>query len=382
MLSDIEYYFDYAASTPVDPEVIRVMTQSLEEHPYNPHAHYHQSTMVSQQIDLARERVSECIHADPDSIIWTSGATESINLALYGTAKFYQGFKKHIITSTIEHSATKQVLKQLAKEGFEISYVSVDHNGRINLDQLRTLVRRDTLLVSVIAVHNEIGVTQALSEIAEIAHAVGAFFHVDAAQAIGKIDINVEQQGIDLLSLSAHKCYGPKGVGALYRKKNPLIMLRPLLFGGEQQQRIRPGTLPTHQIVGMGKAYQLTQLNQKSNHAKSASNAKALIQGLKQLPHTITIHVDAKYRVNDILSFQCHDVDRSALIEFLKPFQISTHSSCINQQQPRDHVLYACLSSLQAVNESIRIGMGRYTSRDAINGFVAQLNRALSQLTN
>lgn len=378
MTFDLETYFDYAASTPVDPAVIGVMENALKSEFFNPSGHYQSDNSSIDLINKAQEQVANTINAPTESIIWTSGATESINLAIIGCAHFYETFKKHIITSTVEHSATKAAIKQLEKSGFEVSTIEVDDNGIIDLDKLTEVIRHDTLLVSIIAVQNEIGTIQPLKKIADIAHSKGAYFHVDAAQAIGKVSVDVQADSIDLMSLSAHKCYGPKGIGALYQRQHPKVMLQPMLYGGQQQLNIRPGTLPTHQILGMAKAYQLTRENHDKDVMKKLSTQ--LITGIKNIDHPITIYGDSNHRVHEILSFRCHGINQNALLEQMKPLIISTKSSCISHQNHKAHAVYAITQDEIAVQESIRIGIGRFTTTAGIERFIKYLNRAITQL--
>lgn len=378
MTFDLETYFDYAASTPVDPAVIRVMEDTLKTQFFNPSAQYQSDNPTKQLIRNAQQQVASTINAPTESIIWTSGATESNNLAILGCAHFYQTFKKHIITSTIEHSSIKSTIRQLENSGFDVSYIPVDNQGIIDIDKLKDVIRHDTLLVSVIAVQNEIGTIQPLKKIADIAHSKGAYFHVDAAQAIGKIPVDVEADSIDLMSLSAHKCYGPKGIGALYQRQHPKVMLQPTLYGGQQQLNIRPGTLPTHQILGMAKAYQLTRENHDKNVMKKLSTQ--LITGIKNIDHPITIYGDSKHRAHEILSFRCHGITQNALLEQMKPLIISTKSSCISHQNHKAHAVYAITQDEIAVQESIRIGIGRFTTTAGIERFIKYLDQAITLL--
>ena len=376
----LDYFFDYGSSTPVDPNVIDRINDVLSNHFINANAPYDQAQSTSHLIEEACFHLKSLIHAEDQSIIWTSGATESINLALSGCAHFYKRFKRHIITTTIEHSATKQTLKALAKEGFDIDYVPVDNNGIIDLEILKQTIRPDTLLVSVIGVHNELGVVQPLKEIGEMTHHHGIIFHVDAAQAIGKIAIDVKKMHIDLLSMSAHKCYGPKGVGALYRRTDPLVGLEPILYGGAQQASIRAGTIPTHQIVGMGQAVLQIQKSFETDLSSIQVLANKLQKGIMELPIETTIYGKDSYRVPHIMSFRCHGVDQQLLLDQLKPFMLSSHSSCVYQQDARLHAIYACTNDTQSVKESIRIGIGRYTTEEKVIQLLARLKDAISQI--
>jgi len=381
-----EIYLDYAATSPMDPKVLSAMTEVLAQEFGNPSSVTHAfGWRAKAKIDEARASVAECLQAKPEEIIFTSGATESNNLAILGVAHACKARSQSIVTLKTEHKATLAAVDHLRQEGYSVRLLGVDAAGRVKMDEFEAALKTSPSLVSVMMVNNETGVVQDLPVLLEKAKAAGAFFHVDAAQAMGKIPVDLSALPIDLLSISAHKVYGPKGVGALYLRSRPKVPLRPLLFGGSQERSLRPGTLATHQIVGLAKALELasTSLAQDLAHVNLLS--QELLGRLALLPK-IQVNGFAAKRVPHILNVRFSGVDAEALLASLPQLAVSMGSACTSGTTEASHVLSAMGLSDEEANASLRFSFGRFTAladirtaADAVVEAVAQL-RALSPI--
>jgi len=382
MSSKKPLYFDYAASTPLDPRVLAAMSHILGSPEFSGNAastHYY-GWRAQEVIEEARQQVADWLHADPKEIIWTSGATEANNLAIKGAAYFYQGRGKHIVTVKTEHEAVLETCKQLEHEGFTVTYLRPTANGLLNLDNLRHALREDTILVSVMQVNNEIGVIQDLKSIAEIVKARGALLHVDAAQSAGKTLLNVQEIPADLVSLSAHKAYGPKGIGALYLRRNPRVRVRPLLQGGGHEQGLRSGTLATHQIVGMGEAFKiaLAEFAEDQQHARALR--QQLLAGLGDISGII-LNGSLEHSVPNILNISCTEVEGESLMLALEPeLAISSGSACTTAHLEASHVLTALGVAQDLAHSSFRLSFGRFTSAEDIERAVIVISEQLQRL--
>lgn len=369
-------YLDYAATTPVDPRVIMAMTGCLGREGIfgNPASTTHEYGVAAREkVEEARAQVAELIGAEAAEIIWTSGATEANNLALKGYALANSHKGKHIITCKTEHKAVLDVCQWLETQGFSVTYLPVLPSGLLDLEQLQKALQVDTILVSIMHVNNEIGVIQDIAAIADIVHRHGAVLHVDAAQSAGKIPVDVNVLGVDLLSLSAHKVYGPKGVGALYVRRKPRLKLQPLLHGGGHEQGLRSGTLATHQIVGMGVAFGLAQAEQPAEALRIAELKEQLWQGLSSLPQTVRNGSVLK-SVPGILSVRFAGVDGEALLMALSELAVSAGSACTSATMAVSHVLRALGIDALSAQSTVRFSLGRWTT-------VADIERTIQQVT-
>lgn len=361
-------YLDYAATTPVDPRVISVMTECLGMNGVfgNPASTHVYGQQAAQKIATARQQVANLIGADSRDIIWTSGATESINLAIKGVANFYRDHgKRHIITMKTEHKAVLDICKFLEKQDFEVTYLSPNKKGLLALEDLQHALRPDTLLVSIMLVNNETGVIQPIQEIAQIVKANKSFFHVDAAQALGKISIDLRELPVDLLSLTAHKIYGPKGVGALFVRRNPVVRLYPLIHGGGHELGLRSGTLPTHQIVGFGEACVIAQEKMATEPAHLAYLKECFWQGIKNIPG-VEINGDLAHSACHILNVHFSGMDSDILMKALPQLAISSGSACTSLAIEPSHVLQAMGLSDALAHSSLRFSFGRYITLQEI----------------
>lgn len=355
-------YLDYAATTPVDPRVVSAMTQclSLEGAFGNAASSHVYGQQALQKIEFARQQVARLIGADSQEIIWTSGATESINLALKGVANFYRGQKKHIITMKTEHKAVLDACKFLEKNGFEVTYLSPEKNGILSLDNLKDALRPDTLLVSIMIVNNETGVIQPIEAIAEKVKANDSFFHVDAAQALGKLPIDLQKVPIDLMSITAHKIYGPKGVGALFVRRRPAVRLQPLIHGGGHELGLRSGTLPTHQIVGFGEACAILSETMLTEVSRIEHLKNEFWSHLKN-SSGVGINGDLTHSACHILNLHFSGVDSDVLMKALPQLAISSGSACTSLSIEPSHVLQSMGLSDALAHSSLRFSFGRYT---------------------
>jgi cysteine desulfurase len=355
-------FLDSMATTPVDPDVIAAMLPFLSNSYGNPSSNNYYGNQAKEAVEIARKQVANAIGTQAEQIIFTSGATESINLAIKGAANFYKKSGNHIVTLTTEHAATLASCQHLASNGFDVTYLNPEKNGILALNKLKQALRDDTILVSICHVNNEIGVIQNIDAIAEIVTASGALLHVDGAQTIGKVPLNLHNSKIAMMSFSAHKSYGPKGVGALYLRSNPKLHLSPLNHGGGQEKKIRAGTLATHQIVGMGKAFEIAALNLTENLKYVTALSKQLKEGLESIPN-ITINGDLNQRVPHNLNITFHKLPGDILFNCLQSkIAVASGSACNTHEITVSHVLTALGLNRDDANATIRYSIGKHTT--------------------
>ena len=375
-------YFDYASTTPVDQRVIDKMKDclSLDGNFGNPGSRSHAFGWQAEElVEEARINVSTLVNCDPREIIWTSGATESDNLAIKGAANFYKEKGNHIITSKIEHKAVLDTCRQLESEGFEVTYLDPNENGEISIESIEENIREETTLVSLMHINNEIGVVNDIEKIGELCRNKGIIFHVDAAQSAGKIEIDLSQLKVDLMSFSAHKIYGPKGIGALFVRRRPRIRLQPLFHGGGQERGIRAGTLPTHQIVGMGEAFKLSQTEMQSDLSKISSYRDILWNGLSEMEEIyVNGSIDNGYPGIFNLSFNY--VEGESLIMALKNIAVSSGSACTSASLEPSYVLRALGRPDELAHSSIRFSFGRFTKEEEVKSTVKLVQESVAQL--
>jgi cysteine desulfurase len=373
-------YLDYSATTPVDPRVVDKMVPWLYEHFGNPASRSHAFGWEAEKaVEEARENVAALVNADPREIVWTSGATESINLALKGVAHFYKDKGRHLITVKTEHKATLDTMRELEREGYEVTYLDVQDNGLLDLDAFRAALRPDTICVSVMLVNNEIGVIQDIPTIGEICRERGIVFHVDAAQATGKLPIDLAQLKVDLMSFSAHKTYGPKGVGALYVRRKPRVRLEAQMHGGGHERGLRSGTLPTHQIVGIGEAFRLARLEMPTEIERIRMLRDRLWRGLTQIEE-VYVNGDMTQRVAHNLNISFNFVEGESLIMAVKDIAVSSGSACTSASLEPSYVLRALGRSDELAHSSIRFTIGRFTTEAEIDFAVDLLQRKVAKL--
>ncbi len=373
-------YLDYSATTPVDPRVAARMIPYLTEHFGNPASRSHAYGWETEAaVEAAREQVARLVGADPKEIIWTSGATESNNLAIKGAAHFYSGKGKHIITLRTEHKAVLDPYRELEREGFEASYLDPQPNGLIDLDAFRAALRPDTVLVSIMFVNNEIGVIQPIAELGEICREKGVIFHVDAAQATGKVVIDLEKLKVDLMSFSAHKTYGPKGVGALYVRRKPRIRLEAQMHGGGHERGLRSGTLATHQIVGMGEAFRIAREEMGVENERIRMLRDRLLKGLSDIEATF-VNGDLDARVPHNLNISFAYVEGESLIMAIKEVAVSSGSACTSASLEPSYVLRALGREDELAHSSIRFSIGRFTTEEEIDFTIDLLHRKIGKL--
>ncbi|WP_025732272.1 cysteine desulfurase family protein [Carnimonas nigrificans] len=373
-------YMDYAATTPVDPRVAQEMARylGLDGTFANPASRSHMLGWLAEQaVEGARRQVADLIHADPREIVWTSGATEADNLALIGFMRANRARGRHLITSCIEHKAILDTAASLEQEGFEVTLLSPDRNGRITPEQLSRALRPDTILVSLMAVNNETGSRNDIDALGRVAHEHGAAFHVDAAQAAGKIPLNVETQPIDLLSLSAHKVYGPKGIGALYVRRGTQVA--PLIHGGGHERGMRSGTLPTHQIVGMGTAFALARAEREQDNRHIATLRTRLVAKLEGLPG-LHFSIEEGYGVANILSVGFDDVDGQALLMEMRSLATASGSACNSADVAPSYVLKALGIPSSRALATLRLSLGRFSSEQDVDGAADIITTTLTRL--
>lgn len=373
-------YLDYSATTPVDPRVAEKMIPYLCEHFGNPASRSHAYGWEAEKaVEEARGQVAALVNADPREIIWTSGATESDNLAIKGAAHFYQAKGRHLITVKTEHKAVLDTMRELEREGFSVTYLDVQQNGLIDLEALKAALRPDTTLVSVMFVNNEIGVIQPIAEIGEICRERGILFHVDAAQATGKVEIDLEKLKVDLMSFSAHKTYGPKGIGALYVRRKPRVRLEAQMHGGGHERGLRSGTLATHQIVGMGEAYRLAKLEMAVENEKIRALRDRLLAGLTKIEATY-VNGDQQHRVAHNLNISFSYVEGESLIMAVKDIAVSSGSACTSASLEPSYVLRALGRSDELAHSSIRFTLGRFTTEEEVDYTIALLQQKIGKL--
>ncbi|VTU32781.1 Cysteine desulfurase [Variovorax sp. PBL-H6] len=373
-------YLDYGATTPVDPRVVDAMIPWLREHFGNPASRSHAWGWEAEEaVEKARTEVADLIGADPREIVWTSGATESNNLALKGAAHFYKGKGKHLITVKTEHKAVLDTMRELERQGFEVTYMDVQENGLLDLDAFKAAIRPDTILASVMFVNNEIGVIQDVVALGTICREKGVIFHVDAAQATGKVEIDVKALPIDLMSLASHKTYGPKGIGALYVRRKPRIRLEAQMHGGGHERGMRSGTLPTHQIVGMGEAFRIAKLEMEQDIAKARALQQRLLDGLKDVEQ-VFINGDLEHRVPHNLNMSFNYVEGESLIMGIKGLAVSSGSACTSASLEPSYVLRALGRSDELAHSSLRMTIGRFTTEEEIDYAVSTIKHNVAKL--
>ena len=373
-------YFDYSATTPVDPRVAEKMIPYLVEKFGNPASRSHAFGWEAEAaVEEAREEVARLVNADPKEIVWTSGATESNNLALKGAANFYSGKGKHLITVNTEHKAVLDTCRELERQGFEVTYLDVQENGLLDLDVFKAALRPDTILVSVMFVNNEIGVIQPIAEIGEICRDKGIIFHVDAAQATGKVDIDLTTLKVDLMSFSAHKTYGPKGIGALYIRRKPRVRLEAQMHGGGHERGFRSGTLATHQIVGMGEAFRLAREEMVFENRRIGVLRDRLLKGLSDIEQTF-INGDMTHRVPHNLNISFAYVEGESMLMAIKDLAVSSGSACTSASLEPSYVLRALGRDDELAHSSIRFTIGRFNTEEEVDYAVRLLHEKIGKL--
>ena len=373
-------YLDYSATTPVDPRVAAKMIPYLTEHFGNPASRSHAFGWETEKaVEEAREEVARLVHCDAKEIVWTSGATESINLALKGAANFYKDKGKHLVTLKTEHKATLDTMRELERAGFEVTYLEVEPDGLVDLEKFKAALRPDTIVVSVVYVNNEIGVIQDVPAIGEICRARGIILHVDAAQATGKLAIDLATLKVDLMSFSAHKTYGPKGVGALFVRRKPRVRIEAQMHGGGHERGMRSGTLPTHQIVGMGEAFRLARLEMAADNDRVRMLRDRLWNGLSAIEE-VYINGDLEQRVPHNLNVSFNFVEGESLIMAIKDVAVSSGSACTSASLEPSYVLRALGRSDELAHSSIRFTVGRFTTEEEIDYTVELVKRKIAKL--
>ena len=373
-------YMDYSATTPVDPRVADKMIPYLREQFGNPASRSHMYGWSAEKaVEEARAQVAALVNADPREIIWTSGATEGNNLALKGAAHFYQTKGKHIITVKTEHKAVLDTVRELERQGFEATYLQPQDNGLITVEQLAAAIRPDTILVSVMWVNNEIGVIQPIAEIGELCRSKGIIFHSDAAQATGKTPIDLENTKVDLVTFTAHKTYGPKGVGALYVRRKPRVRLEAQMHGGGHERGLRSGTLATHQIVGMGEAFRLAKEEMDSEITRIRALRDRLAKGLNSMEE-VYVNGDMEHRVPHNLNVSFNYVEGESLIMAIKDIAVSSGSACTSASLEPSYVLRALGRSDELAHSSIRFTFGRFTTNEDVDFTIDLIKKKVDKL--
>ena len=375
-------YLDYSATTPVDPRVAKVMMDCLtyDGNFGNPASRSHVFGWNAEAaVEKARQQVASLVNCDPKEIVWTSGATESNNLAIKGAAHFYSKKGKHLITLKTEHKAVLDTCRQLEREGFEVTYLEPMDNGLVDLDVLKATIREDTVLISIMHVNNEIGVIQDIQAIGEIARENKVILHVDAAQSPGKEKIDLQAMKVDLMSFSAHKIYGPKGIGALFVRRKPRIRIESQMHGGGHERGMRSGTLPTHQIVGMGEAFRLAEVEMDGDNVRIKALRDRLLDGLKDIEE-VYINGDIQHRVPHNLNMSFNFVEGESLIMALKDIAISSGSACTSASLEPSYVLRALGRDDELAHSSLRFSIGRFTTEQDVDHAIKVIRTAVSKL--
>ena len=373
-------YLDYSATTPCDPRVAEVMLPYLCEDFGNPASRSHSYGWTAEEaVEAARERVAELVGADAREIVWTSGATESINLALKGAAHFYKDRGQHIITVKTEHKATLDTCRELEREGYDVTYLDVQQNGLIDLSALESAMRADTILVSVMFVNNEIGVIQDIESIGELCRNRGIVFHVDSAQATGKVEIDLQRLKVDLMSFSAHKTYGPKGIGALFVRRRPRVRIEAQIHGGGHERGMRSGTLPTHQIVGMGEAFRLARLEMSEENHRIRALRDRLVAGLTQMEE-VYVNGDLEHRVPHNVNISFNYVEGESLLMSIKDVAVSSGSACTSASLEPSYVLRALGRPDELAHSSIRFSLGRFTTEADVDFTIELVREKIGKL--
>lgn len=379
-LKKFPIYLDYFSTTPVDPRVVKKMIPYLNINfgNYSSRSHIY-GWEIEKVIENARKEVANLLNVNSQEIIWTSGATESNNLAIKGVAQFYKFKGNHLITLETEHKSVLDTFRNLERYGYDVTYIKPKKNGLINIEEIISSIKNNTILISIMLVNNEIGVIQPIKDIGKICREKGIIFHCDAAQAVGKIDINISKMNVDLMSLSAHKVYGPKGIGALYISKNPRIRLKSQMNGGGQERGLRPGTLATHQIVGMGEAFRIARLEMKKEllHIKNMYNK--LILNLQNIEESY-INGDIKFRVPHNLNISFNYIEGESLIMSIKEIAISSGSACTSSSLEPSYVLKSLGISDELAHSSIRITIGRFTTEKDIDYTISLIKKNVKKL--
>jgi cysteine desulfurase len=379
--NDQPIYLDYQATTPLDPRVLEAMMPYFTHQFGNPHSRSHSYGWEAEEgVEKARGQVAKLIGADEKEVIFTSGATESNNLAIRGVAEFYKDRKNHIVTTVTEHKCVLDTCRHLEQQGFEVTYLPVQKNGLIDLEALRAAVTDKTVVVSVMAVNNEIGVIQPLAEIGKICREKKAFFHTDAAQAVGKIPLDVEAMNIDLMSISGHKIYGPKGIGALYVRRKPRVRLVPLIVGGGQERGFRSGTLPTPLCVGLGEAAEIAMKEMDGEAKRLAKLQVRLLKGLQDRLPEIFVNGDLEHRIPGNLNISFAYVEGESLMMGIKNLAVSSGSACTSASLEPSYVLRALGVEEELAHTSLRIGLGRFTTEHEVDTAVEELVRHVKKL--
>ncbi len=373
-------YLDYSATTPVDPRVAKKMIPFLTEQFGNAASRSHAFGWEAEKaVEEAREHVAALLNADPKEIIWTSGATEGNNLAIKGAANFYKGKGRHIVTMKTEHKAVLDTVRELERQGFEATYLDPEQNGLLDLEKFKAALRPDTVLVSVMMVNNEIGVIQPIAEIGEICRSKGIIFHCDAVQAAGKIPIDLQKLKVDLLTVTAHKVYGPKGIGALYVRRKPRVRIEPQIHGGGHERGLRSGTLPTHQIVGMGEAFRIAKLEMAAESERIRALRDRLLAGFKDMEE-VYVNGDLERRIPGNLNISFNFVEGESLIMGIKDVAVSSGSACTSASLEPSYVLRALGRSDELAHSSIRFTIGRFTTEEEIDYAVRLLRAKIGKL--
>jgi cysteine desulfurase len=371
---------DYSATTPVDPRVVATMLPFLNESFGNPGSRSHSyGWEADDAVETARAHVAGLLGADPREIVWTSGATEGNNLAIKGAANFYKGKGRHIVTVKTEHKAVLDTCRELERQGFEVTYLDVQQDGLLDLSALREALRPDTILVSTMMVNNETGVVQAIAEIGAMCRAKGIVFHCDAVQAAGKIAIDVNALNVDLLTVTAHKVYGPKGVGALYVRRKPRVRIEAQMHGGGHERGMRSGTLPTHQIVGMGEAFRIAKEEMVSESRRVEALRNRLLEGLTQMKE-VYVNGDMTQRIPHNLNVSFNFVEGESLIMGIKGVAVSSGSACTSASLEPSYVLRALGRSDELAHSSIRFTLGRFTTEEEVDEVLRQVQSTVAKL--
>ncbi|XKM13333.1 IscS subfamily cysteine desulfurase [Orbaceae bacterium ac157xtp] len=375
-------YMDYAATTPVDPRVAEKMMQflTLDGTFGNPASRSHRfGWQAEEAVDIARNQIAELIGADPREIVFTSGATEADNLAIKGAAHFYQNKGKHVITCKTEHKAVLDTCRQLEREGYEVTYLAPESNGIIDLAKLEAAIRPDTVVISIMHVNNEIGVIQDIEKIGEMCRQKGIVFHVDATQSVGKIAIDLTKLKVDLMSFSSHKLYGPKGIGGLYVRRKPRIRIEAQMHGGGHERGMRSGTLPVHQIVGMGEAYHIAKLEMNTEMQRLQKLKERLWNGLKDI-EAVYLNGSFEHSVPNILNVSFAYVEGESLMMALKDLAVSSGSACTSASLEPSYVLRALGLNDELAHSSIRFSMGRFTTEEEVDYVIKLLHDSIGRL--
>ena len=373
-------YMDYSSTNPCDPRVVDAMIPWLREHFGNPASRSHAWGWEAEAaVEKAREHIAALIGADPREIVWTSGATESNNMAIKGAAGFYKTKGKHMITVKTEHKAVLDTMRELERQGFEVTYLDVQDDGLVNLDAFKAAIRPDTILASVMYVNNEIGVIQDMVSLGNICREKGVIFHVDAAQATGRVDFDISKMPIDLMSLTSHKTYGPKGIGALYVRRKPRIRLEAQMHGGGHERGMRSGTLPTHQCVGMGEAYRIAKAEMHEENKKISVLQQRLVNGLKGIEQ-VFINGHETQRVPHNINMSFNYVEGESLIMGIKGLAVSSGSACTSASLEPSYVLRALGRSDELAHSSLRMTIGRWTTEQEIDFAINTIKENVAKL--